>query len=129
GRMLLGDAGVQAPPARRPLPRISRTAAGASRGPVTGPASRVGTVARSIRIARGESLRDVAERAGFSPNQLWRAEQVLFELTEGKIRTLASALGVPPSLLFGDTSTTPSDRGSTQSPPRTTASETTDATL
>jgi transcriptional regulator with XRE-family HTH domain len=66
------------------------------------PAGRVGTIVRRLRQERGESLRDLARRAGLSPIQLSRVERLESDPTEEKIAGLAAALGVPVGVLFGE---------------------------
>lgn len=62
----------------------------------------VGLQARKIRQQRGETLEQVSERAGLSLNQLSRIERGESNPTERTIRTLAKALEVPVSFLFGE---------------------------
>lgn len=62
----------------------------------------VGSVAQRLRTQRGESLREVAQRAGFSANQLHRIERLESSPTEEKIRGLARAYDVPVSVMFGE---------------------------
>jgi transcriptional regulator with XRE-family HTH domain len=63
---------------------------------------RVGTVAKRIRGLRGETLREVAERAGISHMYLSRIERLISTPSETTIRQLAGALEVPVSVLFGE---------------------------
>lgn len=63
---------------------------------------RVGASAFRLRQERGESLREVAKRAGLSQMQLSRVERLESDPTEEKIRGLAAALGVSVAVLFGE---------------------------
>src|SRR5689334_12032167 len=68
---------------------------------------RIGLVAQRLRHQRGESLRQVAKRAGMSDVQLKRVEDLKSSPTEEKIRGLGSALEVPVSVLFGEQASQP----------------------
>src|SRR5207245_997065 len=64
--------------------------------------TRVGSVVRRLRERNGTSLREAARLAGMSAAQLQRVESLASEPSEGKIRGLARAFGVPVSSLFGE---------------------------
>ncbi|HEX2034042.1 MAG TPA: helix-turn-helix transcriptional regulator [Chloroflexota bacterium] len=81
---------VEDRPPTVPLPRTAR------------PVRRIGRLARQLRQERGESLYDVAARAGMSAIQLSRIERLQSSPTEEKIAGLAAALEVPICLLFGE---------------------------
>lgn len=69
---------------------------------MTGGASQVGVVVHRLRVERGWSVRALAERAGISATQLTRIERLEASPTEETIRGLATALGVPASILLDD---------------------------
>lgn len=72
------------------------------RGRMDQASRQVGSIVRQLRGQRGWSLRALAGRAGISSTHLSRIERLDASPTEETVRSLAAALDVPVSMLFGE---------------------------
>ncbi len=66
------------------------------------PRERLGTIVRRLRLGQKLSLAELSEQTGISVMQISRIEQLKSSPTEGSIRRIAAALGVPVAVLFGE---------------------------